>query len=224
MKVNVSFLVVLAIALLGIGLLLRQDKKKYPPIEPFGEDPRNYALQSLSEIDHATFLKNVPQDGVMNDWDSNYLTNLQGRHGYRMPRYPYEGNTIEASHPLDEGEDEYEDERRLVEKYERTERSEGRSEGEDGGEALLDVPNLRYAPYYNYTLPYMFKEGGAWPPNMSTRYANWQPGYDTAGWSWTMRPGMSYNKWPRNRWVRTNGGHFTINNGKNRAADYENAQ
>jgi hypothetical protein len=80
--------------------------------------------------------------------------------------------------------------------------------------------NNRYWPYYYYTYPYQYTEGGAWPPNMYSRLRNWQPGYDTAGWSYWMRPGISYARWPRNRWVHNNGSYYFINNGKDRSKDY----
>jgi hypothetical protein len=89
--------------------------------------------------------------------------------------------------------------------------------------AFLNGPaNTRDWPYYHYTFPYQYTEGGAWPPNMYSRLYNWQPGYDTAGWSYWMRPGMSYARWPRNRWVRNNGSFYYINNGgsKDRAKDF----
>lgn len=79
--------------------------------------------------------------------------------------------------------------------------------------------NSRYWPYYFYSYPYQYKEGGAWPPNMTSRLYNWQPGYDTAGWSYWLRPGVSYTRWPRNRWVRQNGTFYYINNGCDRSGD-----
>lgn len=84
----------------------------------------------------------------------------------------------------------------------------------------FDPVNTRYWPYYHYTFPYQHTEGGAWPPGMYSRFYNWQPGYDTAGWSYWMRPGMSYNRWPRNRWIQKLGDHYTINNGTDRSKDY----
>lgn len=71
----------------------------------------------------------------------------------------------------------------------------------------------RHMPYYNQYYPYQYLEGGAWPPNMFSRFYEWQPGFDaTTGWSQWMRPGMSYNKWPRNRWLRHTDKKFYINN------------
>jgi hypothetical protein len=230
--------------------------------ERFGEDPRNYALQSLAQLNHSPggLDEGIPLDpyGSMNDWDHNYISNLQGWHGWRMPKYPPEANTVDASHPLDEGGEETGENINVHETervpgqfpntqlegpqrasaccggsaaapfgggYSATGRRENFNPSQDeGGLKFLPTPNLRYAPQYLYTLPYSYREGGAYPPNMFTRYNQWQPGYDTAGWSWTMRPGMSYNKWPRNRWVHTNGNHFVINNGTDRSQDYDNAQ
>jgi len=59
---------------------------------------------------------------------------------------------------------------------------------------------------------------GAWPSalELTSRLYNWQPGYATSGWSYRMRPGMSYTRWPRNRWIRNNGSFYFINNGKDR--------
>lgn len=85
----------------------------------------------------------------------------------------------------------------------------------------LDGPaDTRYWPYYHYTFPYQHTEGGAWPPNMYTRLYNWQPGYETSGWSYWMRPGISYARWPRNRWVRNNGSFYFINHGNDRSKDF----
>lgn len=97
------------------------------------------------------------------------------------------------------------------------------SSSDDASSAsFLNPPNIRYWPYYYYTYPYQYSEGGAWPPNMYSRLYHWQPGYDTAGWSYWMRPGMSYSRWPRNRWVQNNGSYYFIDNGgsKARAKDY----
>lgn len=81
--------------------------------------------------------------------------------------------------------------------------------------------NTTYWPYYHYSTPYQYKSGGAWPPGMQSRLYNWQPGFATgSGWSYWLRPGMSYNRWPRNRWVRQNGSFYYINNGKDRKNDY----
>lgn len=95
-----------------------------------------------------------------------------------------------------------------------------RNIGQDVDVKTFDPVYTRYWPHYHYTFPYENTEGGSWPPNMHTRYYNWQPGYDTSGWSFWMRPGMSYTQWPRNRWVQKLGGHYTIDNGKDRSKDY----
>lgn len=81
--------------------------------------------------------------------------------------------------------------------------------------------NTTYWPYYHYSTPYQYRSGGAWPPGMQSRLYNWQPGFASgSGWSYWLRPGISYNRWPRNRWVRQNGTFYYINNGKDRKNDY----
>lgn len=97
---------------------------------------------------------------------------------------------------------------------------EKESNGVETMQFLNGPANTRYWPYYHYTFPYQYTEGGAWPPNMSSRLYNWQPGFATSGWSYWMRPGMSYARWPRNRWVRNNTSYYFINNGKDRSKDY----
>jgi len=84
------------------------------------------------------------------------------------------------------------------------------------------VTNIRQWPYYYYTLPYRYESGGAWPPNMYTRMSHWYPGYDVTGWSFDMRPGFGFIRFPRNRWLKNDGGHYYINNGgeKDRLEDY----
>lgn len=63
--------------------------------------------------------------------------------------------------------------------------------------------NSRYFPYMYYSFPYNYKYGGAWPPGLFSRLYFWTPGYYIGtGWSYYMRPGMGYSKWPRNRWIR----------------------
>jgi hypothetical protein len=97
--------------------------------------------------------------------------------------------------------------------------------------AMIPTPNVEHMtfsqplntsnwPYYNYSQPYQYKTGGAWPPNMFSRLYNWQPGYNTAGWSFWLRPGMTYDKWQRNRWVKQNGNFYYINNGTDRTNDF----
>lgn len=85
--------------------------------------------------------------------------------------------------------------------------------------------NVRQWPYYYYTIPYRYESGGAWPPGMNNRLSHWYPGYDVTGWSFDMRPGVGYIRWPRNRWVKTDGSHYYINNGgkTDRPADYYQA-
>ncbi len=100
--------------------------------------------------------------------------------------------------------------------------NENKENGKEGmeGMSFFNPVNTRYWPQYYYSFPYQYTEGGAWPPGMYSRLYNWQPGYDTAGWSYWMRPGMSYQRWPRNRWVHNNGSYYFINNGKDRSKDY----
>lgn len=84
------------------------------------------------------------------------------------------------------------------------------------------VPDIRMWPFYYYTLPYRYQQGGAWPPGMYTRMTHWQPGYDVHGRSFDMRPGMAYDRWPRDRWLKQNGSHYFIDNGtqEDRIYDY----
>lgn len=80
--------------------------------------------------------------------------------------------------------------------------------------------NTQYWPYYFYSDPYKYQEGGAWPPGMKSRLYNWQPGFETSGWSYWLRPGVTYSRWPRSRWVKQNGSFYFINNGSDRSNDY----
>lgn len=84
------------------------------------------------------------------------------------------------------------------------------------------VPDVRYWPWYHYTLPYRYGQAGAWPPGMHSRFLQWQPGHDLHTWSVGMRPGMGFTRWPRNRWVRNNGSYYHIDNGtiRDRMYDY----
>lgn len=67
----------------------------------------------------------------------------------------------------------------------------------------VPTQNTRYWPQYYYSFPYNYKYGGAWPPGMYSRLNYWSPGFYTGtGWSYYMRPGMGYKRWPRNRWIR----------------------
>lgn len=82
--------------------------------------------------------------------------------------------------------------------------------------------NSQYWPQYYYGQPYQYKFGGAWPPNMFSRLYNWQPGFQTSGWSYWLRPGITYDRWPRGRWVKQNGTFYFVNNGSehDRMNDY----
>lgn len=84
------------------------------------------------------------------------------------------------------------------------------------------IPDVRYWPYYHYTLPYRYEQAGAWPPGMYSRFSHWHPGYHTHTWSFDKRPGMGFVAWPRNRWVRNNGSYYHIDNGtiRDRMYDY----
>lgn len=90
------------------------------------------------------------------------------------------------------------------------------------GLSFFNPVNTDYWPYYYYSTPYQYRDGGAWPPGMQSRLYNWQPGFATSGWSYWLRPGITYDRWPRNRWVKNNGNYFFINNGsqKDRLKDY----
>lgn len=85
---------------------------------------------------------------------------------------------------------------------------------------FLQPIDTRYWPYYYYSYPYRYMEGGAWPPDMYSRLRNWEPGFQTSGWSYWMRPGITYTKMPRNRWIRSNGSYYYINNGTDRMFDF----
>lgn len=88
--------------------------------------------------------------------------------------------------------------------------------------------NNRYWPYYFYSFPYHYLNTGAWPPGLFSRLYEWQPGFNTSGWSYWLRPGIYYGAWPRNRWVRNNNNYYFINNGHNtkqyRENDYYGSQ
>lgn len=86
--------------------------------------------------------------------------------------------------------------------------------------SFFDPINTRYWPYYYYTFPYRNLNSGTWPPNMFSRMYNWYPGFSTSGWSFWLRPGMYYGRWPRSRWVKNNGSYYLINNGMGSPSDY----
>lgn len=100
------------------------------------------------------------------------------------------------------------------------------SRNHDKSEHMTLTPNvtndIRYLPYYYYTLPFRYEQGGAVGPGEYTRMSHWQPGYDVHGRSFGMRPGMSYDKWRSGVWAKQNGSYYFINNGglKDRVADY----
>ncbi len=116
----------------------------------------------------------------------------------------------------------HEDDNVLMAKHPDTKFRDSVSNGAGPTESMkfFNPLNIRYWPYSHYTYPYQHTEGGAYSPGLYSRYYHWQPGYDTAGWSYWMRPGMSYRRWPRNRWVRNNGSYYFINNGHDRRRDF----
>lgn len=97
-------------------------------------------------------------------------------------------------------------------------------ESQDGVEKLSfsNPVNTESWPFYRYTNPYQGKSGGIWAPNLMNRINEWQPGFETSGWSLYLRPGVSYDRWARNRWVRQNNRYYYINNGtlKDRLKDF----
>ena len=82
--------------------------------------------------------------------------------------------------------------------------------------------NTEAWPNYIHNLPYQGKSGGQWSPSLLNRINEWQPGFETSGWSITVRPGITFDRWARNRWVKQNGKYYYINNGelKDRLKDY----
>jgi len=69
-----------------------------------------------------------------------------------------------------------------------------------------------------FGLPYNFKYGGSWPPDMYSRLYYWSPAfYNGSGLSLAFRPGMEPTDFPRNRWIyKTNMGdtvpYYHVNN------------
>jgi len=81
--------------------------------------------------------------------------------------------------------------------------------------------NTQNWQYYR-TLPYQGKSGGVFAPSLLNRTNQWEPGFQTSGWSLWLRPSITYDRWPRNRWVKQNNRYYYINNGseKDRLRDY----
>lgn len=163
---------------------------------PFGDDDQSYALAALNDLDNKDFLDNRYTDGIP-EVDDYYLT--QNAHNIQ-----------------------------LIKEREADARA-ANGEGPPGTNPNIEnlsfyhPVNTDYWPYYYYTKPYQYEDGGAWPPNMQSRLYNWQPGFASgSGWSYWLRPGISYNRWPRNRWVKQNNKYYFINNGdeKDRLRDY----
>lgn len=164
---------------------------------PFGDDDQSYALAALQDLDDKDFLDNRYTDGIP-EVDDYYLT--QNAHNIMLIR-DRAADARAANGEAPPGTD------------------------APGVERLsfYHPVNTDYWPYYYYTKPYQYQDGGAWPPNMQSRLYNWQPGFASGtGWSYWLRPGISYNRWPRNRWVKQNGTYYFINNGseRDRLRDY----
>lgn len=159
--------------------------------EYFGLDEENYALAALEQLDKAK------KEAGITDVDDLYLKD----NANKIEMIAGHGNKDVMYKPL--------------EYY-----IELESEGSD--EMTFGHPiEINYWPYYFYSAPYQYKSGGAWPPNMQSRLYNWEPGFSTgSGWSYWLRPGITYDNWPRNRWVKQNGAYYFINNGKSRENDY----
>lgn len=153
---------------------------------PFGADDENYALAALEDLDEKDFL--------------DYRMESNGQ----KPTESFLG--IEEV-----------DEKFLAENADRIQLIK-EPVGPDGKPqedlSFYHPVNTEYWPNYYYTTPYQYRQGGAWPPNMQSRLYNWQPGFGSGtGWSYWLRPGITYDRWPRNRWVKQNGKFFYINNG-----------
>jgi hypothetical protein len=191
---TVTLLIALAIVVAVYCLWSKGDLRNLdaPQRSPFGDDDQSYALAALSDLDNKDFLDNRFSDGVP-EVDTYFLT--QNAHNIQ-----------------------------LIKERETDARA---ANGEAGpgieGLSFYHPVNTEYWPYYYYTNPYKSKEQGGWPPNMQSRLYNWQPGFASGtGWSYWLRPGISYDRWPRNRWVKQNDKYYFINNGdeKDRLRDY----
>lgn len=71
--------------------------------------------------------------------------------------------------------------------------------------------NIKNWPYYYYTIG-SYQLGGQWPPDMYTRMRYYYPGFNTNGQSYWLRPGITYSRWPKGRWVRKNNNYYFISN------------
>lgn len=186
--------VVILIALIVVVVLYMTVSKGKQQRSPFGDDDQSYALAALQDLDDKDFLDNRYTDGIP-EVDDYYLSN--NAHNIMLIKDRADARAANGEAPP----------------------------GTPGIERLsfYHPVNTDYWPYYYYTKPYQYQDGGAWPPNMESRLYNWQPGFSSGtGWSYWLRPGISYNRWPRNRWVKQNGSYYFINNGseKDRLRDY----
>ncbi len=69
--------------------------------------------------------------------------------------------------------------------------------------SLFPENNTNMWPQYYASFPYNYKYGGAWPPGMYSRTNYRSPGFYTGtGLSINLRPGMGYNYWSRDNWIR----------------------
>ncbi len=69
--------------------------------------------------------------------------------------------------------------------------------------SLFPDSNTNIWPYYYSAFPYNYKYGGAWPPDMYSRLNYRSPGfYSGTGLTINLRPGMGYNYWSRDNWIR----------------------
>jgi hypothetical protein len=170
-----------------------EDRKEDVQRSPFGDDDQSYALAALNDLDNQDFLNNRFTNGVP-EVDDYYLT--KNAHNIQLI------------------------------KERQTDARAANGEGPVGldpnieGLSFYNHSNTDYWPSYYYSKP---EHGGAWPPNMQNRLYNWQPGFASGtGWSYWLRPGITYNRWPRNRWVKQNNKFYFINNGdeQDRSRDF----
>ena len=94
---------------------------------------------------------------------------------------------------------------------------EGYSGFQSGGGDAADPIHYDYESslpngpnYYSYDWPSWYYSG--WPPGLSSSLYRWQPGFETTGWSWWLRPGKYFGNFPYGRWYRNNGRYFYIQN------------
>lgn len=190
---NIGTLIILASILFVLYFL---SGKKEEQRSPFGADDQSYALAALSDLDDKDFLDNRYTNGVP-EVDNYFLE--RNAHNIQLIK-EREADARAANGMAPPGPN-----------------------GSVEGLSFSNPVNTDYWPYYYYTKPYQYQNGGSWPPNMQSRLYNWQPGFASgSGWSYWLRPGISYNRWPRNRWVKQNNKYYYINNGdeNDRLRDY----